>query len=230
MVVMAVVLIGGRWFAQAARQSFGSGLEAIANSLDVKVDSTPWQVDWLRQVVAAKDVSVSTREGKRLLDAPLVEVDFRIWKLSDGWRSAIWQVYVHRPVVRAADASSEWISNHFAEATGSKAAFVLGRFYADVVTVEFDDGSRWDNGVLELKSLAIDQTADAGTIGGDFAMQLHARVVERSGSRKVSVWRRYDCPAREGEINSPANARSKASEVLCLTQSAQDSHDSVIRD
>lgn len=90
--------------------------------------------------------------------------------------------------------------------------FTPQRLYADVVTLNFEDGSRWDNGVLQLINLSF----SGQEIDDDFSLELQARL----NHTKVSVERHDSCSDRCRAIQSG----SKSEPVnFCLSASA-DAH------
>ena len=211
LVTVVMAAAGAAWLAGQARD-FPRLVDGLARSQGVVVQVPAWHVDWWRGIASANDVVVSlSAGGGLLLDIPRVEVDFRPWSVPSGWPAAVWQVYLHRPVLYADDAALLWWAAHVTGDRADAPAFLLQRLYADVVTVAFADGSRWDNGVLELEDLTV---AD-GLVGGDFRLQLHVR----SQHRKVSFCRRDRC----GPDDQAIRLRSVGSMPVIFCRSASGS-------
>ncbi len=159
--MMAVCMI---WFlVRFVPEDFEAGLDRHASALGLSLDSVPWSVDWRRGILSANNLTVSLADGSApMLEIPLVEVDFRPWRLLGGWRAAIYQVYLHRPTVhlrREADGALNWL--RWPKIAAGQAAspgdgFALGRLYADVVEVAWwrtDGPIRMDNGVVTITGL-----------------------------------------------------------------------------
>ncbi len=167
--------------------------------MDLVVESSSWRVNWIDRIISAKNVTVSSWDGSALFEARGVELDFSLSVLLHGWGEGIYQVYVHQPTIFiegsvASNNWTVWLEHLRQEKLQSGSRFLLERFYADVVTVNWLNGldeTVFDNGVLTARNLYL----PIDDRGAESRFEFYARAgggkLSLTGSANPLRWQQY---------------------------------------
>lgn len=109
MLCLAIVTSSATTWLSRQSKEFAEGIDTLAQSRQLELRVPARQVRWRQGIIVAEDVAVSLPSGGGLpLEIPRVEIDFHPMSVFNGWDTAIWQVYLHRPVFPVSNAGIQW--------------------------------------------------------------------------------------------------------------------------
>ena len=82
-------------------QSLNFAANEWAQSIGIDLHTEGWSVNWIEQKISASGLTVRVPgEIEPIIEVPELALDFSLLRLVDGWRGAIYQLSLHRPVFR----------------------------------------------------------------------------------------------------------------------------------
>ncbi len=82
-------------------QSLNFAANEWAQSVGIDLHTEGWSVNWIDQKISASGLTVRVPgEIEPIIEVPEVALEFSLLRLIDGWRGAIYQLSLHRPVLR----------------------------------------------------------------------------------------------------------------------------------
>ena len=82
-------------------QSLNFAANEWAQSIGIDLHTEGWSVNWIEQKISASGLTVRVPgDIEPIIEVPELALDFALLRLMDGWRGAIYQLSLHRPVFR----------------------------------------------------------------------------------------------------------------------------------
>lgn len=82
-------------------QSLNFAANEWAQSIGIDLHTEGWSVNWIEQKISASGLTIRVPgEIEPIVEVPELALEFSLLRLMDGWRGAIYQLSLHRPVFR----------------------------------------------------------------------------------------------------------------------------------
>jgi len=82
-------------------QSLNFAASEWAQSIGIDLHTEGWSVNWIEQKISASGLTVRVPgEIEPVIEVPELALEFSLLRLIEGWRGAIYQLSLHRPVFR----------------------------------------------------------------------------------------------------------------------------------